>query len=139
PPPSPPQPPAPADWRDAAATPGTWRWSADEGRSVARYGVPGAEPVASLSCDAASHAMILWTNRPASEPLPLTVTTTATRRLLTATPLPAGGTAVSLAAGDRLADAIAFSRGRFMVEVAGFPALYLPAWPELGRVAEDCR
>lgn len=40
---------------------------------------------------------------------------------------------------DRFLDAIAFSRGRFMVEARGIAPLYLPAWPEITRVVEDCR
>ena len=38
-----------------------------------------------------------------------------------------------------LLDAMAFSRGRFAIDVNGLPSLYLPAWPEVGRVIEDCR
>lgn len=61
-------------------------------------------------------------------------------RLLPAT-LSADGawTVARLAAGDQLLDAIAFSRGRFGLEVPGLPPLVLPAYPELTRVVEDCR
>jgi hypothetical protein len=45
----------------------------------------------------------------------------------------------SLPASDRILDQIAFSRGRFTVEVPGQPMLVLPAWPEPARVVEDCR
>ena len=45
----------------------------------------------------------------------------------------------ALPARDPLLDAIAFSRGRFAVEVAGLQTLYLPSWPEITRVIEDCR
>jgi len=38
-----------------------------------------------------------------------------------------------------LLDAMALARGRFAVEVAGYPALYLPNWAEVARVVEDCR
>jgi hypothetical protein len=44
-----------------------------------------------------------------------------------------------VSANDPLLDAIAFSRGRFTVEVPGLPMLVLPAWPEPARVIEDCR
>ncbi len=44
-----------------------------------------------------------------------------------------------LPANDRLLDALAFSRGRFTVEVPGAPMLVIPAWPEAARVVEDCR
>jgi hypothetical protein len=45
----------------------------------------------------------------------------------------------TLPASDRFLDAIAFSRGRFAVEVQGLERLVLPTWPELARVIEDCR
>ncbi|MDG2003332.1 MAG: hypothetical protein P8J20_08375 [Novosphingobium sp.] len=47
--------------------------------------------------------------------------------------------AVTLPASDPLLDAMAFSRGRFAVETAGLPTLYVPSWPEVSRVIEDCR
>ena len=47
--------------------------------------------------------------------------------------------AATLPATDPLLDAIAFSRGRFAVEVAGAPRLIVPAWPETARAVEDCR
>jgi hypothetical protein len=34
---------------------------------------------------------------------------------------------------------MAFSRGRFAIETAGLPTLYVPSWPEVSRVVEDCR
>ena len=72
---------------------------------------------------------------------PLTVRTSSTTRTLAVQPT--GGTppyvAASLAATDPLLDAMAFSRGRFVVEQAGAPPLVLPAWAEIGRVVEDCR
>jgi hypothetical protein len=34
---------------------------------------------------------------------------------------------------------MAYSRGRFAVEINGLPTLYLPSWAEVGRVIEDCR
>jgi len=40
---------------------------------------------------------------------------------------------------DPLLDAMAFSRGRFVIETAGAPRLVIPAWAEVSRVIEDCR
>jgi hypothetical protein len=45
----------------------------------------------------------------------------------------------NLPSNDRLLDAMALSRGRFAVETGGMETLYLPAWPEITRVIEDCR
>jgi hypothetical protein len=69
------------------------------------------------------------------------ISTTTGSRALTATRLSEGeaSVGVSLPAGDPLLDAMAFSRGRIAIEVSGMAPLYLPAWPELARVIEDCR
>lgn len=144
PPPAPPAPPPPADWRDAGQSPGTWRWSiSTAGRSTASFGQAGQAPLVTLSCDRPTRTTILWTTGPAlpltGEPLPLVLTTTDTRRLMSATPSAGGGLSVRFAPGDPLLDGIAFSRGRFMLESAGSAPLYLPSWPELSRVIEDCR
>ena len=48
-------------------------------------------------------------------------------------------TMAELAASDPLLDAIAFSRGRFAVDVPGTAPVYVPAYPEITRVVEDCR
>ncbi|WP_324743459.1 hypothetical protein U8326_08035 [Tsuneonella sp. CC-YZS046] len=68
------------------------------------------------------------------------MTETATR-LLDARPTGAQSAdlATNLSARDSLLDAIALSRGRFAVEAAGLPTLYLPSWAEVSRVIEDCR
>lgn len=59
--------------------------------------------------------------------------------MVNAAPDRAGGVSASLAPRDPILDAIAYSRGRFMLELPGNPPLYLPSWPELTRVIEDCR
>lgn len=68
------------------------------------------------------------------------VTTTATRPFMSdpglSTNLARG---LALRPNDPILDALAFSRGRFAIEVTGQPTLYLPSWPELSRVVEDCR
>jgi hypothetical protein len=51
----------------------------------------------------------------------------------------ASGVTVTLPARAPVLDAMAYSRGRFVVEVAGLTPSYLPAWPEVARVVEDCR
>lgn len=59
--------------------------------------------------------------------------------------LPAGavdrtaGASANLPVNDNLLDNMAFSRGRFTVEMAGAPMLVIPTWPEPARVIEDCR
>jgi hypothetical protein len=71
----------------------------------------------------------------------MTIQTSSTRRPVTgsAQPGPPPAIAVIFAPNDPLLDAMAFSRGRFAVETAGKPTLYVPSWPEVSRVIEDCR
>jgi hypothetical protein len=45
----------------------------------------------------------------------------------------------ALGSADRLLDAIAFNRGRFLVSGGGAQRLVLPASPEAARSIEDCR
>lgn len=133
--------PPPADWRDAPVTPGTWRYEAAGEGSAARFGALAGSPLAALSCDRAAGQVALRRAGAAAGPLPLTITTSTATRAFTATPEaePVPQLVLGLAASDPVLDAMAFSRGRFVIEVAGLPTLYLPAWPEVGRVIEDCR
>ena len=167
PPPAPAPRPSPAiDWRDAPLTPGTWQWAMEGTRSVARFGggalilscersagtvtllrpgivaAPPAQVPPSLPGapeTAAPPAPPPSPSPPASVPITI-LTSTMTR--------PANGEAVAgpppfialpIAARDPALDALAFSRGRFAIETAGLPTLYVPSWPEVGRVVEDCR
>lgn len=137
----PPPPPPPADWRDAPATPGTWTYRFDPAASTAEFGSTPGQPLLSLRCERAAGVVRLRRAGSATGPLPLTITTTSVRRSFTLAPEQGNPPAVALAipARDSILDAMAFSRGRFMIEVPGLPTLYLPAWPEVARVVEDCR
>ncbi len=116
-------------------------------RSVARFGRAGEEPLLTLTCDPAARTILLRRAAVITGPTPLVITSTMARRMLTAESdssgdfdgIAGGAAGVSFTPRDPLLDAIAFSRGRFMVEIPGFAALYLPSWPELSRVIEDCR
>lgn len=137
---------AASDWRDLPANPGDWVWADGLGQSVARYVAPGeARPLLTLTCQRTAGSVQIA--------LPLvggasprgaqraTVTTSSVTRTLDG--VFSGGReglfTASLSARDPLLDAMAFSRGRFMVEAAGGTRLLLPAWPEVARVIEDCR
>lgn len=149
PPPAPPPAPPPVvvrpapstpatDWRDLRQSPGDWRWSVAAGRSTAVFGEPGAAAALTLACDAATRSVVLRLSGPVAAPAAITITTTSQRRTLSGVPL-AGGLAVSIPARDGILDAIAFSRGRFVVEAPGEAAVIAPSWPEISRVIEDCR
>jgi hypothetical protein len=121
----PPPRPRPVDWQDWPVTPGRWRY--DAATRSASFGS------VRLACIPAARQLVFATGVPA--PGPVTIRTTSTVRALPASP----DGQVRLAAADRLLDAIAFSRGRFTVEVPGRAPMVLPPHAEIGRVIEDCR
>jgi hypothetical protein len=133
--PEPGPPPAPRiDWREARATPGDWVWTGAGGQSSASF----ANGLLHLRCDRAIGVVVLARRGSANGAVPMTVMTSALTRSFSA----AGSAqeiSVSLNARDALLDAMAFSRGHFAVEVSGLATLYVPSWPEVSRVIEDCR
>jgi hypothetical protein len=106
-------------------------------RSVARFG--GDALV--LSCDRAAGMVSLVRPGTATGDVAVTLITASTTRTLNAEAVagPPPMIALALPARDPVLDAMAFSRGRFAVETAGLPTLYVPSWPEVSRVIEDCR
>ena len=131
--------PAPVDWQDWPRTPGTWTYQRDARGSRALFGTVGQDARAVLRCDRAERRLFL--SRSGAATTPFTIRTTSTTRSIAAQPT--GGTppyvATAFALNDPLLDAMAFSRGRFVIEQAGTPALVLTPYAEIGRVIEDCR
>lgn len=136
--PAPPPRPA-ADWRDWPLTPGSWSYRQDARGSLALFGRAGGDADLTMRCDRTRARVYL--SRRGDGAGPLTIRTSSTLRSLNARPT--GGmpayVAVELAVRDSLLDAIGYSRGRFVVEGAGLPALAIPTGPEMLRVVEDCR
>lgn len=120
-------------------TPGTWRYERDARGGRALFGVAGGDARLVLRCDLPDRRMFL--SRAGQATTPLTVRTSSTTKAVTVQPT--GGTppyvAAALAPRDALLDAMAFSRGRFVIEQAGTAPLVVPAHAEIGRVTEDCR
>ena len=121
-----------SDWRDWPLTPGDWTWRREPTGSVAQFGTAGAARL-TLRCNTGRRQVVLTVS--GATPTPLTVRTTSVTRSLALQP----GGAIALASTDALLDAMAFSRGRFVIEQAGTPALVLTPYAEIGRVIEDCR
>lgn len=135
-----PQPkPLAEDWRDWPYTPGDWVYRQDARGSIALFGVPGADAQFTIRCDVQATAIYL--SRAGSVAAPLQLRTSTLQRSLVAQPT--GGTPPYVAAvitpRDAVLDAIAFSRGRFVVQQDGATTIVLPTWAEIGRVIEDCR
>jgi len=130
----------PANWVDAPLTPGAWSYRSVAGGSEASFG-GGAEPLFVIRCDAGRRQVSLARPGAGVTDYLMQLTTTYGTRNLTVSQErePRMAVAATLPAADRQLDAIAFSRGRFMVEVPGLPRLIIPAWPEPARVVEDCR
>lgn len=153
--PAPPAPPAPApapppvtvpppapsyqSWMDVPATPGDWRYRALPGSTRASFGTGGA-PLFEMACEPAGRVVLIraGTSGAPGTGTTLEVLTETASRALPATSAQ-GAVSAQLSARDPLLDAMAFSKGRFAIRTAGLPTLYLPAWPEVTRVIEDCR
>jgi hypothetical protein len=127
------------DWRDWPYTPGDWVYRQDARGSIALFGVPGGDAQVTIRCD--RQAATLYLSRAGIATAPLAIRTSTLQRTLAAQPT--GGTPPYVAAAvsprDGLMDAIAFSRGRFVVQQEGAATLVIPSWAEIGRVVEDCR
>ncbi len=141
PPPAPAPKPAPlaGDWRDWPLTPGTWKYERDARGTRAMFGVAGSDARLVLRCDLPARRFFL--SRVGQATGPLTIRTTSATR---AVPVrPTGGAlpyvAAEPGARDPLLDAMAFSRGRFVIEQAGAETLVVPNYAEIGRVIADCR
>ena len=146
PPPGPPRPRG--EWRDWPALPGDWTYRATSEGAEATFG-SAREPALTFYCDRRSRSVLL-TIRIGATYDPVTIRTSTLTRTLIASPTHEGSTipftlagskpgwTTTLAVTDPLLDAMAFSRGRFVVDRAGSP-LVIPAYAEIGRLIEDCR
>ena len=103
---------------------GQWSYFPSETGSESRFG-----GVVSIRCDRVARVVVV--QRIGAAPAALTIATSAVTQTL-----PVSG---RIAASDRLLDAIAFSRGRFLVSGGAGAALAVPSWPEAARSIEDCR
>ncbi len=141
------------DWHDAPITPGDWTMLREGALSEAIYGLPGQVPLLVLACPRPGAVTVLRgidavlapggaAGAAAGGAATLTIlTSTLTRTADAGAASRQGAPALilTLASRDPLLDAMAFSRGRFAVKATRAAALYLPAWPEVSRVIEDCR
>ena len=103
---------------------GQWSYVPTATGSESRFG-----GVVSIRCDRVARVVVV--QRFGAAPAALTIATSAITQTL-----PVSG---RIAASDRLLDAIAFSRGRFLVSGGAGAVLAVPSWPEAARSIEDCR
>jgi hypothetical protein len=124
----------PDGWTEAPATPGDWVWSVKDDRSQANF----RNGLFFLSCDKLGEVITLSRRGTSTEPVVVTVLTEHESRsyfgMGTKTTID-----VKIDPQDSLLDAMAFARGTFGIHVAGLETIYVPSWPEVTRVIEDCR
>lgn len=145
--PSPPSAPPPVaiaepdDWMDAPATPGEWTYAPGNGTTAATFTDQTGTRLFSIECNPENLVITLFRPAQTTGRVPVKVLTESIDRMLDAISVSYGtpGLAAQLPARDPLLDAMAISKGRFAVETAGLPTLYLPSWAEVSRVIEDCR
>jgi hypothetical protein len=133
PPPAPAPAAPPAAWEDGPLSPGDWTLVSMPDAPRAEF--QSANVIFGARCERGG-ILIGLTGAQASS---LTIRTGFGERRLPATPVHLNEMIVELAAADPLLDQMAFSRGRFLVQVENGPTLVLPTWPELARVIEECR
>lgn len=128
------------DWNDWPFTPGNWTYRRDGRTSVAQFGTPGRNATVNFRCDAESRRVTL--SREASVPgTRMVIRTSSMTKTMAATANDANPAylAADIAASDPILDAMAFSRGRVLVEMEGQQPVILPSWAEITRIVEDCR
>ncbi len=128
------------DWMDAALTPGAWDYVliGDDGVGFARFGTAPSERRFMMECTRGKVLLGVIGDRTRGRIRMMRVTTETLSRTFE-TDYWGGMHAVFLPPADPVLDAMALSKGRFAVEVAGEPPLYLPSHAEVSRVIEDCR
>ena len=127
------------NWMDAPQTPGDWSFRLISTGALAQFGTDPANPLFGLECVKATGQVLMHAPRASGGALLLR--TESMDRTLDPANLPGGPNYARyvVSARDPLLDAMAFSKGRFAALVSGGPAYYLPAWPEVTRVVEECR
>ena len=121
------------DWRDVPLTPGRWTWQGTpDALSLSRFGLAGQPATFTIRCDFTTRSVVV------AAPATPAATMTLTTSFGTFT-LPASGGSAQFGTRDPRLDQLAFSRGRFTIDIPGQPQLVLPSWPEVARVIEDCR
>jgi hypothetical protein len=128
------------DWTDWRLTAGDWVYRRDDRGSIALFGVAGNDAVVTLRCDK-SRARIYLARAGTGSGGKMVVRSSSALKEFAASPT--GGALPYLASeilpDDRILDAVAYSRGRFALEVDGQLPIAIPSWAEIGRVVEDCR
>ena len=127
------------DYEHAAASPGSWAYQPLQGGSQAYFMDTSGTIRLFVQCSRPTRVVTISRTSAAPAAL-LSVWTSSQQRNLPARFDPKGmRVSASIAAVDRLLDAVAFSRGRIAVMMPGAAPLVVVPGPETARVFEDCR
>lgn len=133
-----PQVPA-GEWVDWPLAAGDWVYRQDQRGSIALFGPAGANALVTLRCDRTLRKVFLA--REGRSVGAIVVRSSSAMKEFAGAPT--GGTppyiATEIAPGDPILDAMALSRGRIAINVAGQQPIAIPSWAEITRIVEDCR
>ncbi len=113
----------------------------DDRGSLALYGIPGQDAHLLIRCDRREQKIYLSRAGQLAEgnTTNMIIRTTTAAQTFAVASNGAGYASTILAPLNPHLDAMAFSRGRFLVTMDGTADMVVPSWPELTRVIEDCR
>jgi hypothetical protein len=118
---------------------GSWTYAATADGSEARFANPSARPQLTIHCTRATRRVTIAKAATGAAAAMIVWTSSAARSVAASFNPLTQRLSIDVPAYDPLLDALAFSRGRVGISVAGAPVLVVPAWPEIARVVEDCR
>ena len=127
------------DYSHVGATPGSWGYVAVSGGSEARFVDTSGTIRLAIGCARAARQVTISRISAAPATALFVWTTGGSRNLPARFDQKSYRASAQVGAYDSLLDAIAFSRGKVAVAMAGAPALVVTSAPEAGRVFEDCR
>jgi hypothetical protein len=132
-----------ANWQDRRVAPGDWVYRPEPRGGVAFFGGPQASAALVVGCDRANGRITLsrYGLMPSGQVAQMILRATDASRSYPAQASMAlpGYISAELAAKDPQLDAMAHSRGAFLISLAGTEDLIVPAWAEFARVVEECR
>ena len=123
------------------ATPiaGSWAYSATADGSEATFSNPQGLVQLVVHCARATRRVTIAKLAGAESPFLSVWSSSLTKSVPSSFNPATGRVTIDFAPYDPLLDAIASSRGRIGVTIAGQAPLVVPAWAETARVIEDCR
>ncbi|MEP2736023.1 MAG: hypothetical protein ABJP34_06965 [Erythrobacter sp.] len=138
--PPPVQQPRYANYLDAPQTMGNWNYQRTNSGTQAVFRSAQTTHFA-FNCYRSAGQIGFMRMSPGAGNRMMLIRTETGSRQFTASPSQTGQNVITarVSANDPFLDAMAITKGRVAIETGGMQTLYLPAWPELSRVIEDCR